>query len=66
MEYDPIGPDDLVSADGIGLDPYNPYDFTGPDNCVVYRNIGDHVDGAQAEFYLIKWSGGNSTVYAYD
>jgi hypothetical protein len=66
MEYDPVGPDDIVSADGTGIDPYFPNDFDVNTNCLVYHDIGDEVDGAQAEFYLTKWSGGNSTVYAYD
>ncbi|MFC7395401.1 hypothetical protein [Scopulibacillus cellulosilyticus] len=71
MEEDPFNPDDWVVYDD------NPYNYTGdvsfPEDfdshgCVIYRNIGKYVDGSdhQAEFYLKKWSGGNSTVRAYD
>jgi hypothetical protein len=53
-------------------DPYFPYDFiaSGPSGykCYIYRSIGEWVDGSnnQAEFYLKKSTGGNSTVRAYD
>jgi hypothetical protein len=68
MEEDPFNPDDWVYADTnieyIG-DPSFPEDFD-ENGCFVYKDIDEEVDGDQAEFYLIKWSGGNSTVTAWD
>ena len=36
--------------------------------CKVFHGINSFVDGdnGKAELYLVKWSGGNSTAYAYD
>jgi len=69
MEDDPFNPDDLVPAPGTvaGLEFDYPYE-TDSFGCFVYRDIGSYVDGTngKAEFYLIKWSGGNSTVEAWD
>ena len=44
----------------------NPNDFD-THGCLTYTNIGDQVDGAndRAELYVIKWTGGDSTVDAY-
>jgi hypothetical protein len=69
FEEDPYNPDDKVlSNDGtIGL--YfktagsNDFDSNG---CHVFKNISGYVDGDQAEFYLEKYSGGNSFVTAWD
>ncbi|RAS86424.1 hypothetical protein [Priestia endophytica] len=63
MEEDPYNPDDLVDLS----DPDFPYDFDA-DGCYVYEGVDRAIDGNdnQAEFYVIKWTGGNSTVYAYD
>ncbi|MBO0879252.1 MAG: hypothetical protein J2P17_02490 [Mycobacterium sp.] len=60
---------DIVPSNSY-VDPLDfryPYD-TDSHGCYVYRGIGSFVDGSnhQAEFYLIKWTGGNSTVKAYD
>jgi hypothetical protein len=69
MEEDPANPDDWVPfEDGTGYEPNYPgigFDLNG---CLTYHNINEYVDGTngQAELYLKKWSGGNSTVYAYD
>jgi hypothetical protein len=62
MEEDPFNPDDWVPAEV-----HFPQDFDSW-NCFDYKDIGEYVDGSdnQAEFYLEKYSGGNSTVHAYD
>jgi hypothetical protein len=68
-EEDPFNPDDEVkNNDGtIGL--YfktagsNDFDENG---CHIFNDVNGYVDGDQAEFYLAKYSGGNSTVHAYD
>jgi hypothetical protein len=41
----------------------NDFDSNG---CHVFKNISHYVDGDQAEFYLAKYSGGNSIVTAWD
>jgi len=69
-EEDPYNPDDKVVSNGItgtyfktaGTDS-NDFNSNG---CHVFENIGDYVDGDQAEFYLAKYSSGNSTVTAWD
>lgn len=69
MEEDSFNPDDWVPADLYGgySEPFFPENFDSS-GCLVYKDIGEYVDGNdnQAEFYLIKWTGGNSTVYTYD
>jgi hypothetical protein len=70
FEEDPYNPDDEVISNGVkgtyfktaGTDS-NDFDSNG---CHVFKNIGDYVDGDQAEFYLAKYSSGNSTVTAWD
>jgi hypothetical protein len=65
-EEDPYNPDDIVyTNDGtksISIPSGNDFQF----GCYVYKNISGYVDGDQAEFYLKKFSDGNSTVHAYD
>ncbi|NDU75810.1 hypothetical protein GWI34_24750 [Actinomadura sp. DSM 109109] len=69
MEEDPWDEDEYVPSntgyDDLGF--YYPGD-TDSQNCFVYRNLNRFRDGDnnQAEFYLRKWTGGNSTVKAYD
>jgi hypothetical protein len=72
-EEDPYAVDKQVPDDYVdGYDPYFPYDFndSGPSGykCLIYHSIGGWVDGDnnQAEFYVTKSTGGNSTVRAYD
>lgn len=67
-EEDPYNRDDAVYSNGTRGLYYktagsNDFDENG---CHVFRNISGYVDGDQAEFYLKKYSGGNSIVYAYD
>ncbi|MDQ0862401.1 hypothetical protein [Bacillus sp. V2I10] len=71
FEEDPYNPDDEVySNDGtLGLT----FNYTIPgdhdfdkNGCYVFKNISGYVDGDQAEFYLEKYSGGNSFVTAWD
>ncbi|MGG3626548.1 hypothetical protein ABES25_23880 [Bacillus gobiensis] len=40
----------------------------GAEGCRIFRDIGGFVDGTddQAEFYLAKYSSGNSSVRAWD
>ena len=66
MEEDPFDPDDYVSDDGK-LEVHFPGDFTNG-GCFTYHHLDRFRDGAnnQAEFYVVKWTGGNSTVKAYD
>ncbi|WP_079529532.1 hypothetical protein [Halobacillus hunanensis] len=72
-EEDPYSTDDWVpnSALDSGYDPtFKDGTFGSGNNCIVYRtyDIDEEVDGAndQAEFYIKKWTGGNSTVTVYD
>ncbi|SDJ14751.1 hypothetical protein SAMN05216352_12624 [Alteribacillus bidgolensis] len=67
-EEDPFNRDDVVYSNGVkGL--YfktagsNDFDSNG---CHVFKDIGKYVDGDQAEFYLKKYSGGESFVWFYD
>ncbi|RAS87133.1 hypothetical protein [Priestia endophytica] len=67
-EEDPYNRDDAVYSNGIRGLYYktagsNDFDSNG---CHVFKNISHYVDGDQAEFYLAKYSGGNSTVTAWD
>ncbi|MDN4075516.1 hypothetical protein [Fictibacillus terranigra] len=67
-DEDPFDRDDVVYSNGIrGLyyKTAGSHDFDSH-GCHVFRNIGKYVDGDQAEFYLAKYSGGNSKVYAWD
>lgn len=69
MEEDPFGPDDIVTThDGIYGTDFGHPDDTDRNRCFVYRDLNSYRDGSngQAEFYLKKWSGGNSKVHAYD
>lgn len=68
FEEDPYNPDDEVySNDGtLYLNFKTPGGNDFPNGCHVFKNISEYVDGDQAEFYLAKYSGGNSTVTAWD
>jgi hypothetical protein len=70
-EEDPFNPDDEVKNNdgtvGLYFKTAQSKDFDSK-NCHVWKNVNGYVDGTngQAEFYLAKYSGGNSTVYAWD
>ncbi|MGG3621963.1 hypothetical protein ABES25_00040 [Bacillus gobiensis] len=68
-EEDPYNPDDEVKNNdgtvGLYFKTAGSKDFDSK-NCHVWKDVNGYVDGDQAEFYLAKYSGGNSTVYAWD
>lgn len=69
-EEDPYNRDDVVYDNGVKGLYYKTAQSKDFDSkgCHVFKNINKYVDGTnnQAEFYLRKYSGGNSTVIAYD
>ncbi|WNB91163.1 hypothetical protein [Bacillus sp. NEB1478] len=64
FEEDPYNPDDQVRT-GLYFKTAGSNDFDSK-GCHVYKNIGGFVDGDQAEFYLKKYSSGESFVWFYD
>ncbi|MGG3574082.1 hypothetical protein ABES80_16625 [Bacillus gobiensis] len=66
FEEDPFNPDDKVGS-GLYFKTAGSNDFDA-EGCHIFRDIGGFVDGTddQAEFYLAKYSSGNSSVRAWD
>ncbi|MFC7395506.1 hypothetical protein [Scopulibacillus cellulosilyticus] len=65
-EKDPLYPD-LVPSGISGVGPYFPKEFD-LNGCYRFYGINNFIDGPnnQAELYIKKFTGGNSTVYAWD
>ncbi|MBP1081874.1 MULTISPECIES: hypothetical protein [Bacillus] len=66
FEEDPYNPDDQVKT-GVYFKTAGSNDFDS-NGCHVYKDIGGFVDGTddQAEFYLKKYSSGESFAWFYD
>ncbi|MFB5660952.1 hypothetical protein [Alteribacillus sp. HJP-4] len=65
FEEDPYSFDDKVKYGGVYFKTAGSNDFDS-NGCHVFSDINDYVDDGQAEFYLKKYSSGESFVWFYD